>query len=246
MSRKEDYIGVFDSGVGGLSVLKALLQELPGEKFLYFGDCANAPYGTKSTEAVRALTLAAAQKLFDRGIKALVVACNTATAAAINDLRQTYPESIIVGIEPAVKVAYDHFPKGKVGVLATPVTLREEKFAHLAESFSQMEIVSIPLPGLVELIEKGQDTEDFLTPILQPYYGKLDAAVLGCTHYPLVAATIQKLLGENTALLDGAVGVALQTKRRLLAADLLEKGEGCVVFESSAEGDFESRCKGLL
>ena len=246
MPNKQDYIAVFDSGVGGISVLKELIREMPGEKFLYFGDCANAPYGTKSTEAVRALTLAAAQRLFDRGIKALVVACNTATAAAINDLRQTYPESIIVGIEPAVKVAYDHFPKGKVGVLATPVTLREEKFAHLAESFPQMEIVSIPLPGLVELIEKGQDPEDFLAPLLQSYYGKLDAAVLGCTHYPLVAKTIQKLLGENTALLDGAAGTALQTKRRLEQAGLLEKGSGGVIFESSAGGDFEARCRKLL
>lgn len=246
MSRKEDYIAVFDSGIGGISVLKELVREMPGERFLYFGDCANAPYGVKSTEDVRALTLAAAQRLFDRGIKALVVACNTATAAAINDLRAKYPDDIIVGIEPAVKVAYDHFPQGKVGVLATPVTLREEKFAHLAESFSQMQIVSIPLPGLVERIEKGEDAEDFLRPVLAPYAGKLDAAVLGCTHYPLVAETIQKLLGEKTVLLDGAAGTAQQTKRRLAAAGLLEEGEGCVVFESSAGGDFESRCKGLL
>ena len=249
MPNKQDYIAVFDSGVGGISVLRALLKELPGEKFRYFGDCANAPYGTKSTEEVRALTLAAAEKLFSRNIKALVVACNTATAAAIDDLRNKYPDKVIVGIEPAVKVAYDHFPKGRVGVLATPVTLREEKFAHLAEGFPQMEIVSIPLPGLVELIESGSsagEIEAFLRPTLAPYAGKLDAAVLGCTHYPLVAENIQKLLGEHTALLDGAAGTAMQTKRRLEQAGLLENGSGGVIFESSNRGDFESRCRRYL
>ncbi|MBO5836435.1 MAG: glutamate racemase [Oscillospiraceae bacterium] len=246
MPNREDYIGVFDSGVGGLSVLKALLQELPGERFLYFGDCANAPYGTKTTQQVKDLTFAAAEKLFCRGIKALVVACNTATAAAIDDLRAKYPDGIIVGIEPAVKLAHDHYPQGKVGVLATPVTLREEKFAHLAENFSQMEITPIPLPGLVELIEKGEDPEAFLQPVLAPYRNKLDAVVLGCTHYPLIAPVFRSILGQNTELLDGAKGTAQQTKRRLLAADLLEKGEGCVVFESSAEGDFEKRCKTFL
>ena len=246
MPKKDDYIGVFDSGVGGVSVLKELTKQLPGEKFLYFGDCANAPYGTKSTADVKALTFAAAERLFARGIKALVVACNTATAAAIDDLRAKYPDTIIIGIEPAVKVAYDHYPQGKIGVLATPVTLREEKFAHLAENFSQMQITPIPLPGLVERIEKGEDPEAFLQPILAQYKDKLDAVVLGCTHYPLVASTLQKLLGESTTLLDGAAGVAQQTKRRLLTADLLEEGEGCVIFESSAGGDFESRCKTFL
>ena len=246
MSRKEDYIGVFDSGIGGISVLKELVKQMPGEKFLYFGDCANAPYGTKTTEDVKNLTLAAAERLFKRGIKALVVACNTATAAAINDLREKYPDRIIVGIEPAVKVAFDHYPQGRIGVAATPVTLREEKFANLAEQFDKMEITPIPLPGLVEIIEKGEDPEAFLRPVLEPYQGKLDAVVLGCTHYPLVSDTFRKILGEEVALIDGALGTALQTKRRLQAADLLEEGEGCVVFESSAEGDFESRCKGLL
>ncbi len=246
MPNKQDYIGVFDSGIGGISVLRELVKELPGEKFLYFGDCANAPYGTKTTRQVRELTLAAAEKLFSRGVKALVVACNTATAAAIDILREKHPGAIIVGIEPAVKVAYDHFPKGTVGVLATPVTLREEKFAHLTELFPKMEIVSIPLPGLVELIEKGQNPESFLRPILAPYQGKLDAVVLGCTHYPLVAPVIQRILGENTVLLDGAAGVAQQTRRRLQAADLLREGEGCTVFESSAGGDFESRCRELM
>ena len=135
MNTKQDYIAVFDSGVGGISVLRHLRRELPNERFLYFGDSANAPYGTRPTEEIRALTLAAAEKLVARGIKALVVACNTATAAAIEDLRRCYPDLIVVGIEPALKIASDRFPGGTVGVMATPATLREGKFARLLQRF---------------------------------------------------------------------------------------------------------------
>ena len=128
MDRKNEYIAVFDSGVGGISVLRQLRRELPAERFLYFGDSANAPYGDRSVEEVRGLTLAAARKLMGRGVKALVVACNTATAAAIELLRQEYPDEIIIGIEPAVKLAAGRYPNGRIGVMATQVTLRQERF----------------------------------------------------------------------------------------------------------------------
>lgn len=250
MYTKQDYIAVFDSGVGGISVLKELLALMPGENYLYFGDSANAPYGTRSTEQVRELTLNAAQMLLSRNVKALVVACNTATAAAINDLRQTYPDTIIVGIEPALKMAADNFPNSRVGVMATPVTLREEKFATLAHRFPKMEVSSIPAPGLVELIEQGCDEtvlEDFLRPILENYRNNLDAVVLGCTHYPFAAGAIQKLLGENTVLLDGGAGTARETRRRLAAANLLLEGEGSLQIEnSSAERKIIQRCIELL
>ena len=125
MYTPNDYIAVFDSGVGGISVLRQLRKMMPQERFIYFGDSANAPYGAKSTAEVRALSLAAAEKLMaEYPIKALVVACNTATAAAIKTLRATYPDLIVVGIEPAVKVAADHLPQGSIGVMATSVTLR--------------------------------------------------------------------------------------------------------------------------
>ena len=124
MSKKSDYIAVFDSGVGGVSVLRELLKLMPNERYLYFGDSANAPYGTRPTSEVRDLTLAAADMLMARSCKALVVACNTATAAAIIDLRAKYTDKIIIGIEPALKVAADHFPGGEVGVMATPVECR--------------------------------------------------------------------------------------------------------------------------
>ena len=125
MNGTEDFIGVFDSGVGGISVLRHLRRLMPGERFIYYGDSANAPYGTRTKEEVKCLSLAVAEKLMARGLKALVVACNTATSAAIGDLRERYPDLIIVGIEPALKLAADRFPGGGIGVMATPMTLRE-------------------------------------------------------------------------------------------------------------------------
>ena len=230
-------VAVFDSGVGGISVLKELVALLPNENYLYFGDSANAPYGEKTTEEVRLLTLKAAEMLFGRGAKALVVACNTATSAAIHILRETYPDKIIIGIEPALKVATDRFPTGHIGIMATAVTLREEKLAHQMERFPQAVVEKIGAPGLVELIEQGKgdspETEALLKNILAPYIGKLDALVLGCTHYPFVKGVIGKILGEKTLLLDGGPGTARQTKRCLEQADLLNPGPGSVTIENS-------------
>ena len=237
MHKKEDYIAVFDSGVGGISVLRELIACMPQEKYLYFGDSANAPYGSKTTEQVKQLTLSAAQMLVNRGIKALVVACNTATAAAINALRQTYPDLIVIGIEPALKLAADRFPGGRIGVMATPVTLREEKFNQQVERFPGVEVCTIGVPALAELIEAGHlddgAIEDLLRPALAPYAGKLDAVVLGCTHYPFAAKTIRNILGADTAILDGGIGTALQTRRRLEEAGLLYEGPGSLQIENS-------------
>ena len=251
MAAKQDYIAVFDSGVGGISVLRELYQKMPRERYLYFGDSANAPYGERTTQQVRALTLAAAEMLIGRGIKALVVACNTATAAAIDILRKTYPDTIIIGIEPALKLAADRFPHGRIGVMATQVTLREEKFAHQLERFPDVQVDLIPAPGLVELIEEGKadtpQTEDLLRRILSPYIGKLDALVLGCTHYPFAKQAIRAVLGPDTVLLDGGEGTARQTERCLAAADLLHDGEGCIQVEnSSADPDRVALCMTLL
>ena len=241
MDRKNEYIAVFDSGVGGISVLRELRRELPNERFLYFGDSANAPYGDRSVEEVRALTLAAADMLMKRGIKALVVACNTATAAAIELLRQTYPDEIIVGIEPAVKLAAGHFPYGRIGVMATQVTLKLERFDDLVHRFDDTALVErIPAPGLVDLIERGMadspETEALLEKILSPWRGKLNALVLGCTHYPFVKKTVARILGEYTELLDGSLGTARETRHRLEAAGLLRNGPGDVIIEDSAPG----------
>ena len=239
MYRKEDYIAVFDSGVGGISVLRQLRKLMGNEKYVYFGDSANAPYGSRTTEEVRSLTMAAAEKLLAAyPVKALVIACNTATAAAIEDLRKKYPDLIVIGIEPAVKLAADHFPGGRLGVMATEVTLREEKFDQLMHRFDgNCTITKIPAPGLVKLIEAGKadtaETDALLTALLGPYVGKLDALVLGCTHYPFVSRRIGKVLGPETMLLHGGKGTARETKRRLEMAGLLHEGAGLVEIISS-------------
>ncbi|MBR4971991.1 MAG: glutamate racemase [Oscillospiraceae bacterium] len=236
------YLAVFDSGVGGLSVLRHLRKILPDERYIYYGDCANAPYGARTTEEVRQLTLAAVENLLAAyPVKALVVACNTATAAAIRDLREKYPQRIIIGIEPALKLAADHFPGGRIGVMATEVTLREEKFDHLLHRFEAgCAVEKIPAPGLVELIEQGwADTpqaDALVSSILAPYVGKLDALVLGCTHYPFAAKAIARVLGAQVQLLDGGEGTAKETKRRLEAAGLLRSGgAGDLILTSSGD-----------
>ena len=243
MYTKEDFIAVFDSGVGGISVLRQLRKIMPEEKYVYFGDSANAPYGSRSTEEVRLLSLAAAEKLTSEyPVKALVVACNTATAAAIKVLRRQYPELIVVGIEPALKLAADSFPGGNLGVLATEVTLREEKFDELMHRFDEKcTVYKIPAPGVARLIEAGKNDSPemiaLLKKLLNPYVGKLDALVLGCTHYPFVARNIASIMGPGTTLIHGGKGTARETKRRLEQAGLLRSGEGCVEILNSADSE---------
>lgn len=238
MNGRDDWIAVFDSGLGGISVLRHLRAAMPGERFLYYGDSANAPYGTRGTQEVRELTLRAAERLVARGCKALVVACNTATAAAIDTLREAYPRLIVVGVEPALKLAAERYPGGTVGVMATNLTLHEEKFDHLLHRFDtgcRVELISAP--GLVELVERGHGADAqaraLLAPMLAPYAGKLDALVLGCTHYPFAAPVIASLL-PGTELLDGGEGTARETKRRLAQRGLLRAGgDGELRMENS-------------
>ncbi len=241
MNEKTDYIAVFDSGVGGISVLRHLRRLMPQERYLYFGDSANAPYGEKSRQDIKNLTLAAAERLEPWGIKALVVACNTATAAAISDLRKKYPDLIVVGIEPALKLAVDRCPGGTIGVMATQATLQLEKFSHLMAAFSRgVQVVKLPAPGLVELIEAGKgesrEAELLLRPVLSPWAGKLDALVLGCTHYPFAAGTIASLVGRHTQLLDGGEGTARQTLHLLEERGLRNPaGPGEIRIENSLD-----------
>lgn len=238
--KKTDAIAVFDSGVGGISVLGELRRLLPGERYLYFGDSANAPYGTRPTAEVQALTFAAVERLlWETPLKALVIACNTATAAAVSALRQKYPELIIIGIEPALKLAASRFPGGNIGIMATEVTLREEKLGRLMDRVADhCQIHKIPAPGLVELVEQGladsPQAEALLSGILGPYVGKLDALVLGCTHYPFASKQISAVLGPGTALIDGGAGTARETQRRLAEAGLVENGSGSLTMTNSS------------
>lgn len=240
MDQRELPVAVFDSGVGGISVLRELVRRMPQEKFLYFGDCANAPYGVKSTEQVRQLTCRAVEELLAQGVKAVVLACNTATSAAIELLRKRHPDKILVGIEPALKLAAERYPQGRILVMATDVTLREEKFRGLMARFSGIHPVEgIHCPGLVERIEKGElegpEMEAFLQGLLAPHLTRdTVAVVLGCTHYPFAAPALRRVLGEGVALIDGGEGTARETQRRLAEAGLLrETRPGEVTFQSS-------------
>ncbi len=240
-------VAVFDSGLGGLSVLRALRRELPEERFLYFGDSANAPYGSRPAEEIFDLTLRHADTLFSRGAKALVVACNTATSIAIEALRSRYPEKIIIGIEPALKPAVERFPNGKILVLATETTLRERKFAELMDHFAATcEIFKCPCPELVGLVERGElsgpATESALKKRLGTYLGReIDAVVLGCTHFPFLRASISSFFGDKPMLFDGADGTAKETRRRLELENLLRRGDGEVTLTNSANDETQLR-----
>ena len=207
MGKKSDYIAVFDSGVGGISVLRQLLRVLPNERYLYFGDSINAPYGTRPEAEVRQLTIAAAEKLRKRGIKAFVIACNTATSASYEALREAFPDMAVIGIEPALAKAAEAFPGGHVGVMATPGTLKGARFLNNKARFDSVcRVTPLPAPGLMELVEaeKYDSPEaDALLDALLPQ--DLDALVLGCTHYPFTEPSIRRVRGEQVALFDGAV-----------------------------------------
>ncbi len=240
MADKDGLIAVIDSGVGGISVLQELVKCMPREQFLYFGDSANAPYGSRTKEQVQQLTLQTVKRLQKRNLKALVVACNTATAAAIDLLRATWPELIIIGIEPALKPAVQQFPQGAVGVMATPVTLQGDKLHRLMEAYPHPKVHCIPAPGLVELVEAGladsPRMDAYLHTVLDPYAGKLQALVLGCTHYPFAKRAIARVLGPQTVLFDGGPGTARETRRRLEEQNLLSQGPGRIYIENSLPG----------
>ena len=237
-------VGFFDSGMGGISVLRGTLQLLPGEDYLYFGDSFHAPYGVRPLEEVRELSRAAVKHLLERGAKAVVIACNTATSAAAAVLREAYPQIPIIGTEPALKPAVERHPGGRILVMATAMTLQEQKFLDLWDHFKdRAEIVPVPCSGLMEFVERGildgDEVERFLLEKLEPFTKvPVDAVVLGCTHYPFLRGAIRKIVGRRPEILDGAEGVARQLRRRLEELELLNPRTegGQVTFENSLEG----------
>lgn len=240
-------IGVFDSGVGGISVLKELYMLMPNENYIYYGDSKNAPYGTKSDEEIEKLTRCAIKKLTDMNVKAVVIACNTATSVAAGKLRDILSIPV-VGIEPAVKPAASNHPGKKIIVMATPVTLRKEKFLHLMDSYkSDADIIPLPCPGLVELIERGNEafaeTAQYLKDLFKPFEGeRIGAIVLGCTHYPHIADIIKNSFSYEVDIIDGGRGTAKETKRQLDALGALNENQtkGNIRFISSAESSSET------
>ena len=233
-------VGVFDSGVGGISVLRELVKLMPNENYIYYGDSKNAPYGPKTVEEVRRLTVEHIDFLVERGAKAIVVACNTATSAAIDLLREKYPDMPVVGIEPALKPAVKAKEHSKVVVMATPMTLSQTKFNSMMHIYEDdANIIKMPCPGLVEYIESGVLDGPVLDAYLEKQFApydkaEIDAVVLGCTHYPLIREVIQKHL-PGVFVYDGGFGTAKQTKRRLEERGLLsdrESGGKVEIFNS--------------
>lgn len=236
---RDGCIGVFDSGVGGISVLKHLTRLMPHERFLFYGDSANAPYGDKPPEWVLERSRLIANGMLEAGAKAIVIACNTATSVAAATLRAEHPDVPIVGIEPALKPAAEAAPHGRILVMATAITIKLDKFHALARRYgSRCDVVTVACPGLADLIETGDldspALRDLLEGYLAEYRGKADGVVLGCTHYPFAARQIRAVVGD-VPLYDGGPGTARQTRRLLEAAGALAdvSREGSVEFRSS-------------
>lgn len=246
-------VGVFDSGVGGISVLREMVKLLPKEDFLFFGDSANAPYGTKTPEQVRKLTMRQVRKLREQGVKAVVIACNTATSAAIGTLREAFADMPVIGIEPALKPAVALGKAPVVVVMATPATVNGDKFHHLTEQYQgEASIYPVACPGLMEFVEQGifegPEVEDTLRRLLSPCLEKdPDALVLGCTHYPFLRRAIRKVAGDKPVILDGSIGTAYQLRARLQKNGLLAERSrpGKVCFQMSLPGK-EALCRRLL
>ncbi|MCQ4273413.1 glutamate racemase [Pseudomonas kuykendallii] len=235
-------IGVFDSGVGGISVLREIRTRLPAESLLYVADSGHVPYGEKTPEFIRERSRRITEFLLARGAKALVLACNTATVAAVADLRERYPRLPIVGMEPAVKPAARATRSGVVGVLATSGTLKSAKFAALLDRFAtDVRVVTQPCPGLVELIEagelQGEATRALLSRYVEPLLAEgCDTLILGCTHYPFLRPLLAQLLPPSVALVDTGEAVARRLEH-LLDEHGLRRAEGPASARFFTSGD---------
>ena len=230
-------IGVFDSGVGGIGTLAEMTRLMPHERFLFYGDTAHAPYGTKSREEVLGYVREIMARMLTRDVKAVAIACNTATSVAAAELRAEY-DLPIIGIEPALKPAHELRHGGSILVLATPMTLRLDKFQRLMSQYGEG-AVPLPCPGLMELVEReafGQ-AKRYLEEHFSPYdLSRVDAVVLGCTHYVFLRPVLSEILPESVRVLDGNLGTARQLRRVLESRGMLrEAGEGSVAFETSGD-----------
>jgi len=220
-------VGVVDSGVGGLSVLRHLRAELPAERFLYFADQAHIPYGPRPAAEILAFTAAITRFLLARRAKLIVVACNTATTAALDSLRQLFPDTPFVGMEPAVKPAAAQTRSGVVGVLATPGTFNSDRYASLMARYAAgIQVYEDPCVGLVQLIEAGdvdgEAPRALLWRVVAPMLAAgADTLVLGCTHYPFVRPLLDEIADAGVAIIDPAPAVARQTHNVLQQRDLL-------------------------
>ncbi len=241
MTRKKQYhgpIGIFDSGVGGLSVLREVRRQFPAEDLIYMADQAHVPYGIKTREDVLGFSEGIVRFMLKRKTKLIIIACNTASAVALSTLRKTYPDLPFVGMEPAVKPAVEETNSGVVGVLATPATFQGDLYASTVERFAgDVKILQDTCPGLVRQIEEGKindpETNAILEKALVPMLENgVDEIVMGCTHYPFVIPIIREIVGDKAQVIDPAPAVARQAGRLLTECDLQasRKGEGEIQF----------------
>lgn len=252
LPRPGDCIGVFDSGLGGLSIVKEIQRQMPEENIFYFADTQHMPYGPRPLDEVRRFSLSIAERMLQLPVKAIVVACNTASAAALKPLRQAHPGRLFVGMEPAVKPAAAESKTGVVGVLATQATFQGELFESVVHRFAgEVEVIRQPCPGLAEFIEEHEPDHPALEAMLEKFIAPLlrrniDNLVLGCTHYPLVKQAIMKIAGPGVAVVDPSPAVARRCQSVLQEAGLAaEEGRGKTRFTVSGDPEKFSQAASL-
>jgi glutamate racemase len=218
-------IGIFDSGVGGLTVARAILDQLPGEELLYIGDTEHTPYGPRPIAEVRALALDIMDTLVERGVKMLVIACNTASAAVLRDARERYDVPVVEVIQPAVRRAVAATRNGRIGIIGTEATVSSRAYEDAFAAAPELTIVSSACPRFVEFVERGQTTGDEIIEVAEQYLDPVreagvDTLVLGCTHYPMLAGPISFVMGPEVTLVSSAEETALDVYRLLRRGDL--------------------------
>ncbi len=229
-------IGVFDSGIGGVTVLREIIKVLPEENYIYYSDSKNNPYGDKTDKEIKQLCDKITQQLIEEGCKAIVIACNTASAKAVKYLRKKYPQILFVAIEPAYKMVYDYAYDKPTLVMATKGTIQSEKFNLLLKRYNNQKTMLLPCVGLADRIESGNKAEikRYLEENLGTYREKVKNVVLGCTHYPLIQKEIEEILGQ-VRFFNGAPSLAMHLKSILEENNLLYDGEGKIEFRDSQE-----------
>ena len=235
-------IGIFDSGVGGLTVARAIIDQLPGESILYIGDTARGPYGPKSLAQVRSYALEIMDELVKAGVKAIVIACNTASAAMLRDARERYGIPVIEVIQPAVRRAVSATRSGKVGVIGTVATIESKAYLDAFAAAPQLQITAKACPLFVEFVESGKTSGDEITKIAQDYLksmqeANIDTLVLGCTHYPLLTGVISYVMGNDVTLVSSAEETAKDLYRTLVENNLLNSGAAKVSHRFVATAD---------
>jgi glutamate racemase len=242
-------IGIFDSGVGGLTVARAIIDQLPNESIVYLGDTANSPYGTKTIPEVRELALGVMDRLVDEGVKLLVIACNTASAAVLRDARERYTEGrgipVVEVIQPAVRRAVAATRNHRVGVIGTNATITSRSYDDAFAAAVDLQITSVACPEFVEYVERGVTSGSELLTVAEQYLRPIkdagvDTLVLGCTHYPLLTGALSYVMGEDVTLVSSAEETAKDVYRTLVAHDLLRTASQSPTLRFQATGDEKS------